>query len=179
MRLTLGGVGAAAMIAAVTARIALSPYGAPTVVVIATSDLMTGVVLSNADVTTARWPGALVPTDAVVAGRDTIGARLTMGVTAGTVLTDRHLRRGGPLADLGAGMAAVPVPSQLLRGVSARARLDLVATAADGSGRALARDVLVLAADGETVWLQVERERAPDVAAAAARGTLSGAVLAQ
>jgi len=179
MRLVLGSLAGSMAIAAVVARIALSPYGSPTPVVIAASDLVAGVALTDADVEAARWPSALVPEDALVTGREVADTRLTMSVTAGTVLTDRHLRRGGPLADLRPGMAAVPVPSGLLRGASTRARLDLVATAGDGSGRALARDVVVLAVDGDTVWLEVERERAPDVAAAAARGTLSGAVLAQ
>jgi len=170
---------AAAVIAAIVTRIALSPFGPPTSVVIVTSDLPAGIAIAEADVAQARWPVSLVPDDALLSQRDAIGARLTIGVTAGTVLTDRHVRRGGPLAELRPGMAAVPVPTGLLRGVTARARLDLVATTGDGSGRGLARDVLVLAVDGDTTWLEVERGRAPDVAAAAARGTLSVAVLAQ
>jgi pilus assembly protein CpaB len=178
MRLIITVLAGAAALGAVVTRIALSPFGAPTPVVVVTSDLAAGAAVSSADLTVTRWPSGLVPSDALTAERDAVGARLTIGVTEGTVLTGRHVRRDGPLADLRSGMAAVPVPSGMLRGVSARARLDLVATAGDGSGRALARDVRVLAADGDTVWVEVERERAPDVAAAAARGTLSGAVLA-
>jgi hypothetical protein len=49
----------------------------------------------------------------------------------------------------------------------------------DGTGRTIARDVRVIAVDDDTVWLEVSRDRAPDVAAAVLRGTLSGAVLAQ
>jgi hypothetical protein len=70
------------------------------------------------------------------------------------------------------------VPSGALRGASGGTRLDLVVTLGDGSGRTLARDVRVLAEEGGTTWLEVERALAPDVVAAAARGTLSAAVLA-
>jgi hypothetical protein len=103
---------------------------------------------------------------------------MTMGVTAGTALTARHVTGDGPLTGLAPGLSAVPVPTGALRGASGGVLLDLVVTLGDGTGRTLARDVRVLAEDGGTTWLEVDRALAPDVAAAAARGTLSAAVLA-
>ena len=177
-RSAAGGVAVLVVLGTVLLRIVLSPYGAPVTVLVATRDIAVGSVPGPADVSTARWPRTLLP-PAPPAGRsDLVGARLTMGVAAGTVLTLAHLRDDGPLAGLGPGAAAVPVPGGLLRGASAGARMDLVGVAGDGSGRAIAREVRVLAIDGDTVWLEVGRERAADVAAAALRGTLSGAVLA-
>jgi len=178
-RSAVSGLGVLVVLGMVLLRIVLSPYGAPVTVLVATRDLAVGAVPGPADVMTARWPRTLLPPAPVVERSALDGARLTMGVAAGTALTLAHLRDDGPLAGLGPGAAAVPVPDGLLRGARAGARLDLVGVAGDGSGRTIAREVRVLAVDGDTVWLEVVRERAADVAAAALRGTLSGAVLAE
>jgi hypothetical protein len=178
-RSALSGMAVLIVLAAVLLRIALSPYGAPVTVLVTTGDLQAGEIPGPGDVATARWPRGLLPDAPPVGRTDLAGSRLTMGVAAGTVLTSAHLRDDGPLAGLGPGAAAVPVPTGLLRGASPGARLDLVGVAGDGTGRTIAREVRVLAVDGDTVWLEVMRERAADVAAAALRGTLSGAVLAQ
>jgi Flp pilus assembly protein CpaB len=166
-------------VAAVLLRIALAPYGPPVPVLLTTGELAVGASPGPTDVTAATWPRGLLPLSAPATREDLAGARLTMGVAAGTVLTRAHLRDDGPLAGLSAGAAAVPVPPGLLRGAREGARLDLVAVSGDGSGRTLARDVRVLAVEQDAVWLEVARDRAADVAAAALRGTLSGAVLAE
>ena len=177
-RTALGTAGALVAVAAVLLRIALSPYGPPVPVLVAGSDLAPGAQAEAADVVTARWPRELLPSSGPASREDLLGARLATGVLAGTPLTRDHLRHDGPLADLAPGAAAVPVPAALLRGADARTRLDLVAVSGDGSGRTLAQDVRVLSVEGDTVWVEVGRDRAADVAAAALRGTLSGAVLA-
>jgi len=175
--LTVGAV--LATLSAVLLRVVLSPYGPPATVIVTTTDLDAGAVVGTSDVTVARWPRTLLPPAPAATREDLAGARLTMAVTAGTVLTVRHVRDDGPLADLAAGAAGVPVPTAALRGAAVGARLDLVTVAGDGTGRVVARDVRVLAVEGDTVWLEVARDRAADVAAAVMRGTLSGAVLAR
>jgi Flp pilus assembly protein CpaB len=177
-RSALTGLAAVIALAAVLLRIALSPYGPPIPALVTTEDRPVGALLGPADVTTVRWPRELLPSGTLATRADLPGARLTMGVTAGTVLTRTHLHDDGPLAALHGGAVAVPVPTGLLRGAVTDVRLDLLTVAGDGSGRTIARDVRVLAVDGDTVWLEVGRDRAADVAAAALRGTLSGAVLA-
>ena len=167
-----------ALLAAMLLRVALSPYGPPVTVLVADRALAAGTTPTPSDVTTARWPAGLVPSGVPATRAELAGARLTVGVLPGTVLTREHLHDDGPLADLAPGAAAVPVPATLLRGAATGARLDLVAVSGDGSGRTLARDARVLAVDGDVVWVELPRDRAADVAAAALRGTLSGAVLA-
>lgn len=157
-------------------RVARSPWGPPVTVAVATRDLAVGARVSGA-VATARWPASLVPADAVAPAEVARDATLALGVVAGTVLTGRHLRPGGPLADLAPGLAAVPVPLDALPGVTAGRRLDLVVARADGGGLVVAADARVLALDGGLAWLAVPRAAAPDVTAAAGRGLLSGALL--
>jgi len=166
------------LVTTVVLRVAMSPYGPPSIVLLAAEDRRVGHVLTGSDVVVARWPRDVAPRDALQHRTDVVGRRLTMGVTAGTALTSGHVTGDGPLTGLAAWTAAVPVPSGALRGASGGTRLDLVVTLGDGSGRTLARDVRVLAEEGGTTWLEVERALAPDVVAAAARGTLSAAVLA-
>jgi pilus assembly protein CpaB len=178
LRLLLGAVSASLVLMTILLRVALSPYGPPEQVLVAGVDLRVGEVVAGSDVSVARWPRDLVPPGALSQRSAAVGGRMTMGVTAGTALTARHVTGDGPLRELAAGRAAVPVPSGALRGASGGARLDLVVTLADGTGRTLARDVRVLAEQSGTTWLEVDRALAPDVAAAAARGTLSAAVLA-
>lgn len=167
--LTLGGV---------LLRVALSPYGPPVPVLIAGTDLGPGRPVGPTDVADARWPRSLLPAGPVATRDDLAGARLTSGIVAGAVLTRAHLRDDGPLAGLAAGSVAVPVPADLVGDLATDARLDLLGVAGDGSGRTVARDARVLTVERSTVWVEVPRERAADVAAAALRGTLSVAVLA-
>jgi Flp pilus assembly protein CpaB len=168
-------VGAAITVAALL-RVALSPYGSPTSVVVATRDLDVGTRVASTDLVEASWPASLVPDHLLADRTDAIGATLGMGVVAGAPLSRRHLEGDGVTAALADWAAAVPVPAALLPPLVAGRRIDVVVTLGDGSGRAAATDVRVLSVDGEVVWLEVERARAPDVSAAAGRGTI-GAVL--
>lgn len=155
-------------------RVARSPYGPPVAVVVAERDLAVGDPAAGA-VAAERRPLTLVPRDAVAELPDE--ATLAMGVVAGTVLTARHLRPGGPLADLPAGSTAVAVPADAVPGASPGRRLDVIVVRSDGGGAVVAPDARVLATEGDRVWLTVPRAAAPDVAAAAARGLLSVALL--
>lgn len=176
-RTAIAAVGVILVVAAVLLRVLRSPYGPPVPVLVAVRELPVGARVDATDVTVERWPRDLVPPGPLTTPTQLADTRLTARVTVGTVLTDAHVQDDGPLATLGAGRAAVAVPAGLLHGVGVDARLDLVGVAGDGSGRVLAQDGRVLAVEGETVWLEVGRERAADVAAAALRGTLSGVVL--
>jgi Flp pilus assembly protein CpaB len=178
-RTALAALAVSLVLAAVLLRIALAPYGPPVNVLVTSADLEVGAPLGPSDVTTARWPRDLTPPAPLLTRADLLGTRLAVGVPAGTVLTARHVRDDGPLATLASGRAAVPVPDALLRGVDRGSRLDLITVVGDGTGRTIAQDVRILTVEEGTVWLEVPRDRAPDVAAAALRGTLSGAVLAQ
>lgn len=175
------GIGVLAAVATVTVvllRVLLSPYGPPVAVLVATRDLRSGDAVGTTDIAVARWPEDLVPPGALTDAAELAAVRLTSRVTTGSVLTASHVRDDGPLARLSSGRAAVAVPAELLHGILVEARVDLVGVAGDGSGRTLAQDSRVLAVEGDVTWLEVERERAADVAAAALRGTLSGVVLA-
>ena len=156
------------------ARVARSPYGPPVAVLVATRDLTVGAPAAGA-VATERRPADLVPQDAVLVLP--AEATFAIGVVAGTVLTARHLRPGGPLADLPAGSAAVAVPADAVPGATAGRRVDVIAVRADGGGAVVAPDAWILATEGDRIWLAVPRTAAPDVAAAAARGLLSVALL--
>jgi hypothetical protein len=157
-------------------RVARSPWGPPVTVAVATRDLPVGAPLQGA-VVAARRPAALLAGDTVPPDAVPPEATLALGVVAGTVLTARHLRPGGPLADLAAGSAAVAVPTAALPGVTAGRRLDLVIARADGGGVVVAADARVLALDEGLAWVVVPRAAAADVAAAAGRGTLTAALL--
>lgn len=176
-RSVLLGLAVAVLLAAVLLRIGLSPYGPPVTVLVATERLTDGAPVGAATVTDVRWPRDLLPSARTATRADLDGARLAVEVTAGTVLTVEHLRDDDPLADLGPRAAAVPVPATVVPGAQVGRRIDVTAVSGDGSGRTVDQDVRVLSVDGDTVWLEVRRDRAADVAAAALRGTLSAALL--
>lgn len=157
-------------------RVGRSPYGPPVPVAVVARDLDVGTPLAGA-VAAERRPAGLVPSDAVAPADVPPGATLAMGAVAGTVVTARHLRPGGPLADLAADDAAVAVPADAVPGAVPGRRLDLIVTRADGGGAVVATDARVLAAADGLVWVAVPRTAAPDVAAAATRGLLSAALL--
>jgi Flp pilus assembly protein CpaB len=165
-----------ALTVGVLLRVALSPYGPPLSVVVATRDLAVGTRLAPADLVAARWPATLVPDHLLAARDEAIGATLSTAVIAGTPVSHRHLQGDAVTGTLASWAVAVPVPVELLPPLVAGGRIDVVITLGDGSGRAAATDVRVLSVDDGVVWLEVERSRAPDVSAAAGRGTI-GAVL--
>jgi len=157
-------------------RVALSPYGPPLPVVLAARDLAVGTRLVPSDLVTTRWPMTLVADHLIALPADAIGSTLSIGVPAGTAVSRRHLEGDGVSGALVQWAVAVPVPAELLPPLVAGGHIDVIITLGDGSGRAAANDVRVLSVDGGIVWLEVERSRAPDVSAAAGRGTI-GAVL--
>jgi Flp pilus assembly protein CpaB len=165
-----------ALTLAVLLRVGLSPYGPPKSVVLAARDLAVGTRLAPDDLVLTRWPATLVADHLISAPADAIGSTLSIGLTQGSPVSRRHLGGDGVSAMLAAWAVAVPVPAELLPPLVAGGRIDVVVTLGDGSGRAAATDVRVLSVDGGVVWLEVERSRAPDVSAAAGRGTI-GAVL--
>jgi Flp pilus assembly protein CpaB len=123
------------LLVAVLLRTVLSPNGPPVTVLVASRHLAAGDTPVAEAVTATRWPRTLLPAAAPATRDDLDGARLTMEVTAGTLLTVEHLRDDGPLADLAVTVAAVPVPATLLIGTEAGRRLDLATVAGDGLGR--------------------------------------------
>ncbi|MDP9023607.1 MAG: hypothetical protein M3N57_13100, partial [Actinomycetota bacterium] len=101
---------------------------------------------------------------------------LAVGLPAGNLLTAAHLAAGGLAATLPPGRVAVPVA---LPGVAVTAaqRVDVLTATPDGGGVRLATSARVLSVDGDTVWVEVEREEAAAVAGAGAFGQLTVAVL--
>lgn len=155
-----------------------SPWGPPVDVLVTTVDLDAGAPLDPSQVRTERRPARLVPPDAVL-DPPAAGHRAAGTIVAGTVLTDRHLAGEDPITGtLADGRAAYPVAADVLPPLRPGQRLDLVAGDLEGRGRLLARDVRVVSASDGTVWLDVRREDAPAIAAAALRDGLQVVLLA-
>ena len=161
--LVLGGLGHAAS----------TPYGPPTVVLVAVEDLPAGHQLSTRDVRRVTWPSAVVPDDAL----RTVQGRLALPVPAQTLVTERHVAQDGLAAGLAEGMAAVPVPTDALPSLTVGDRVEVVSRNLDGQATVLAAHARVLAIDDSDVWLAVPRQSAAEVAAAAASGLVTVVVL--
>lgn len=153
--------------------VAATPYGPPAAVLVAVEDLAVGHELGPTDVHRSSWPVGLIPDGAVT---DATG-RLAAPLPAGSVLTDRHLASGGVAALLPTGTVAVPLPAEAIPAIEPGQRIDLIGRDVQGAGSRLARDAQVLSTDADDVWVAVQRERAPDVAAAAASGTITVVVV--
>jgi pilus assembly protein CpaB len=172
-------VGAALLIATLTvlARVALSPYGPPVPVVVATRDLPVGPVVSSADVASLRWPRSLVPDGVLTTTGAAVGSTLAIATTSAGALTDRHVRPSGVSTMLAPGTAALPVRRDQLPGLTVGARVDLVIRSGDGTGRTAVRGAEVLALEDGLLWLEVPRGSAADVSAAAGRDALLAVLL--
>jgi len=111
---------------------ALDTYvGRPTHVLVANEDVARGAVLSPSMLTSARWPSAFVPPDAVRDPASVDGRVLLAALAKGEILTSSRLApRGGAVAALiPEGLLAVPVASSFQPGeVSAGDRVDVLAT---------------------------------------------------
>jgi hypothetical protein len=142
-------------------------------VLVATRDLPAGHRLAPGDLARTAWPARLVPPSA----RTRPEGRLVTLLPAGSVLTERHVDRDGPLGSLAEGRVAVAVPRASLPTLEVGARLDIVTVAGDGSGVLLALDAAVIAVDDDTVWFAVTRREAAAVVAAALRATVGVALL--
>lgn len=171
--------GAVALLLLAGAGAARSPWGAPVPVLVLAVDVDAGETVTADHVRVARRPAGLVPDDALRALGDVATPRAAGMLLAGTVLTTRHLAGDDPVTGgLAEGRAAYPVATAGLPRLRAGHRLDLVAGDLEGRGRTLARDVRVVVVTGDTAWLDVAREEAPAIAAAALRDGLSVVLLA-
>lgn len=148
-------------------RLAASPHGPPTTVLVATRDLPVGHDLTADDLRTATWPRDLVPDGATTQARGTVTGPLPRGAVA----TSAHLAPpgSGVAAAVPEGRVAVTIPAELLPPLPAGASLDLVAPDPDGTPRVVATDATVVTDDGTLVWVALAPPEAPAVAAAAAR----------
>jgi hypothetical protein len=177
LRLAAAAVAAVAVLLLAGAGAARSPWGPPVDVLVARTPLTAGAALDAGTVSRVTWPAGLVPHDAVVPG-DEAGRSLAVTVVAGTVITGRHLvDDAGVGGGLGPGRAAFPLEAGPMPPLRDGQRVDVVAADVDGRGRVLARDARVVARTSDTLWLDVAREEAAGLAAAAVRGGLRLVVL--
>lgn len=156
---------------------ATSPWGPPVQVVVATTDLPAGRVLTVDDLVEADWPRALVPPAASDRLEELVGRSLGAPVVAGSPVSSTHVAEGGLAAGLPPGHAAVALPAP--EGVTLRSgqHIDLLAGDGDRGGVRLASTATVVAADETTVWVGVRREDAAAVAGALAWGEVTVALL--
>ena len=150
-----------------------SPHGAPTIVLVAAEQLAAGTPLAADLVERVRWPADLVPDGAL----DVASGTLRTTVPAGAAVTAAHVTEDGVGGLVGDGRAAVPVPVDTLPHVPVGTRVQVVATAVDGTGQVLSDDAEVVSSDGTSVWLGVDVDAAAEIAAAGLRGTVAVAVL--
>lgn len=161
------GVGAALVLLVLSgAGAARSPWGPAVEILVATRDLPAGHVLTHEDLERASWPAALAPSTPV----ETTGRTLTVGLPAGTPVTADHLGDGGLSGQLHQAEAAFPLSLEGGAMLRPGQIVDLVAGDAGGGGLRLSSAARVLAVDGGTTWVAVDRDDAPGLAGAAARG---------
>ncbi len=172
-RALLGVLAVIVVLAAGIGHAAASPYGPPTPVLIATRDLLPGEAPGPGDLERVSIPRALVPAAATLEP----GGVVSHALPTGAVLTTQHLDDGGWAASLPAGRVAVPVRAEELPPLSPGTHLDVIGAGADGQGRRLSADVVVLSAVGDQVWLSTAAGDAVAVSAAASAGALVVVVL--
>jgi Flp pilus assembly protein CpaB len=173
-RLLLGLSAVLLLIAAGTGHVAATPYGPPTVVLVAARDLSPGQVLTATDLTRRTIPADLVPSGALEHPEGVLAAALP----AGAIATDHHLGDGGWAAGLPSGRVAVAVPTERLPTLTPGSTARLVGTDLDGRAAVLAEDAVVLGAEElGSVWFGVDADDALAVTGAAAVGGLAVVVL--
>jgi pilus assembly protein CpaB len=173
-RLALGLVVVLLVIAAGTGHVAATPYGPPTVVLVAARDLAPGAPLTDADLMRRTMPADLVPAGALLRPDGVLAAALP----AGAVATDRHLGDGGWAAGLPEGRVAVAVPAERLPQLTPGTRARLVGADHDGRATVLGEDAVVLGAEElGSVWFAVNAGDAVAITGAAAVGALAVVVL--
>lgn len=179
VRVAIATITVVAVLLLAGAGAARSPWGPPLDVLVATERLPAGASLGAESTQRVAWPAGLVPGDAVPADDGVgTGESLGVGVVAGSVITRRHLAGdAGVAAGLGVGRAAFPLEAMAFGDLRDGQRVDVVAGDLDGRGRTLARDARVLATTPETVWLDIARDEAAGLAAAAARDAIRVVVL--
>ena len=126
----------------------LTRYGGEVVsLVVATTELDEGQVVSAGDVTRRDWVSDLVPEGAVTDLDEVVGKKVTVAVASGAPVTQLNFRETGASVDVPSGMIAVSIPMAEKLGVG-----DGVATGdrlvayrvADGAATVLAQEVVVL-----------------------------------
>jgi hypothetical protein len=173
-RLALGLAALLLVVAAGTGHVAATPYGPPTVVLVAAHDLAPGARLTDADVARRTMPAGLVPAGALTRAEGVLAAALP----AGAVATDRHLGDGGWAAGLPEGRVAVAVPAERLPGLTPGTRAQLVGADHDGRATVLGDDAIVLGVEElGSVWFAVDADEAVAITGAAAVGALAVVVL--
>jgi hypothetical protein len=94
-------------------------------------------------------------------------------------VTAGHVAEAGIAATVNGDRVAVPVARDLLPDLPVGTTLDVVASDVGGVARQLAAGARLLGVDEAFAWLEVDRDQASEVAAAAARSSLAVAVLGQ
>lgn len=177
-RVALRAAAAMLLVAAATGGLLEGRWGPPTPVLVTTVDVAAGAPLAAADVTVAERPRDLLPPDAL-RGTDSLpDAAVADGhLPAGTVVTGRVVRSGGPAGAVDPGTAVVPIPAEALPALPVGARLDLAVASLDGTSQVVARDAVLVADDGVWRWLQVDRTAVGAVARGVTDASLVAAVL--
>jgi hypothetical protein len=172
-RLATGVTIAILSVLAGIAHAASAPDGPPVGVWIATRDLLPGEMVGAGEVERRSWPADLVPDGALEQPAGTVTATLPRGA----VVTDRHLGDLGVVASVPPGRVAVAVPIDQLPSLAVGARVDLVGPGPDGGGALLASGAIVVANDGEAIWVSIAPEASLAVSAAVASATIAAVVL--
>ncbi len=126
----------------------LTRYGGEVVgLVVATTGLEEGQVVSPGDVARRDWVSDLVPEGAITNLDDVVGKKVTVAAASGAPLTQLNFRETGAAVEVPPGRIAVSVPMAdklgVGEGVVAGDRL-VAYRVADGAATVLAREVTVL-----------------------------------
>lgn len=126
----------------------LTRYGGEVVeLVVATTELKEGQVVSASDVARRDWVSDLVPEGAITNLDDVVGKKVTVAAASGNPLTQLNFRETGAVVDVPSGKIAVSVPMAeklgVGEGVVAGDRL-VAYRVADGAATVLAKEVTVL-----------------------------------
>ncbi len=163
----------------------LTRYGGEVVsLVVATSQLEEGQVISAGDVAKRDWVSDLVPEGAITNLDDVVGKKVTVAVASGAPLTQLNLRETGAAVEVPSGMIAVSVPLTdklgVGEGVVAGDRL-VAYRVADGTATVLAREATVLslpegaktlASGSQAMTIALAPEDVSSVLAASTEGSL-------
>lgn len=145
-------------------------------VLVANHDVGPGAPVGPDDVRTVVRPAADAPPTALRTLPD--GARAATTIPEGTVLTRHDLADHGLSGSVADGRVAVAIPADgLPPHLGAGQRLDLLAGAADGTGEVVASGARVIASDEGFVWIEMTRDEAAAVTAAAAWGSVGVGLL--
>lgn len=126
----------------------LARYGGEVVeLVVATTELEEGQVVSAGDVARRDWVSDLVPEGAITNLDDAVGKKVMVAIASGSPLTQLNFRETGMAVDVPSGTIAVSLPMGeklgVGEGVSAGSRL-VAYRVADGVATVLAKAVTVL-----------------------------------